>query len=205
MVGGLEHFDIYIFRNPVVGGKTFEQIHLGNMYSEKEKEEFFGYNELSREVFLTNFLNNKECKGDIKEQALAIEILYACSKANHNYYKKKKRVEKIKIRNEYTYPFIAKRLKQYSDKTNIDLEKQTLKSNIVYKEFYTLYNFIKYIQNKKCYEVFISIDDSKNEAGSLLYKTFKNKIIAFLYYKILNYIITHKKVYTIENIIERYS
>ena len=73
-VGGLEHFDIYFFNNPLIDKEPFKEIHLGDMYSEKEKKEFLGYNELSREIFLTNFLNNKDCKGDIRDQALAIEI-----------------------------------------------------------------------------------------------------------------------------------
>ena len=50
-VGGLEHFDIYFFNNPLIDKEPFKEIHLGDMYSEKEKKEFLGYNELSRERF----------------------------------------------------------------------------------------------------------------------------------------------------------
>jgi hypothetical protein len=173
------------------------------MYSEKEKKEFLGYNELSREIFLTNFLNNKECKGDIRDQALAIEILYSCAKGIHNYYSHKNKVEKIEVRNEYTYRFIAKRLKQYSNSVNRNFEKQEIKNNVYYKDIYTIYNFINYISSKDIYEVFISIDDTKNVAGSLLNKTFKNKYIALIYYKLLEYIISHKKVSYIEKLIEK--
>jgi len=201
-VGGLEHFDIYFFNNPLIDKEPFKEIHLGDMYSEKEKQEFLGYNELSREIFLTNFLNNKDCKGDIRDQALAIEILYACAKGIHNHYNHKQKVEKIEIRNDYTYRFIAKRLKQYSNPVNKDLEKQEVKSDIYYKDSYTLYNFMRYVPDKNFYEVFISIDDSKDVAGSLLDKTFKNKYIAFLYYKYLEYIINHRKISYIETMIE---
>lgn len=201
-VGGLEHFDIYFFNNPLIDKEPFKEIHLGDMYSEKEKQEFLGYNELSREIFLTNFLNNKDCKGDIRDQALAIEILYACAKGIHNHYNHKQKVEKIEIRNDYTYRFIAKRLKQYSNSVNKDLEKQEVKSDIYYKDSYTLYNFMRYVPDKNFYEVFISIDDSKDVAGSLLDKTFKNKYIAFLYYKYLEYIINHRKISYIETMIE---
>lgn len=203
-VGGLEHFDIYFFNNPLVDDKPFKEIHLGDMYSDKEKKEFLGYNELSREVFLNNFLNNKECKGDIMDQALAIEILYSCAKGVHNYYQHKNKTEKIKIRNEYTYRFIAKRLKEYSNPYNIDTEKKMIKSGIFYKDIYTLYNSMNFIPNENVYEVFLSIDDTKNVAGSLLHKKFKNKYFAILYYKYLEYIIKNKKISYIERKIETY-
>ena len=203
-VGGLEHFDIYFFNNPLVDDKPFKKIHLGDMYSDKEKKEFLGYNELSREVFLNNFLNNKECKGDIMDQALAIEILYSCAKGVHNYYQHKNKTEKIKIRNEYTYRFIAKRLKEYSKPYNIDTEKKMIKSGIFYKDIYTLYNSMNFIPNENVYEVFLSIDDTKNVAGSLLHKKFKNKYFAILYYKYLEYIIKNKKISYIERKIETY-
>ena len=174
------------------------------MYSDKEKKEFLGYNELSREVFLNNFLNNKECKGDIMDQALAIEILYSCAKGVHNYYQHKNKTEKIKIRNEYTYRFIAKRLKEYSKPYNIDTEKKMIKSGIFYKDIYTLYNSMNFIPNENVYEVFLSIDDTKNVAGSLLHKKFKNKYFAILYYKYLEYIIKNKKISYIEHKIETY-
>lgn len=202
LVGGLEHFDIYFFNNPLIDKEPFKEIHLGDMYSDKEKKEFQGYNELSREIFLTNFLNDKDCKGDIRDQALAIEILYACAKGIHNHYQKKKTVEKIEVRNEYTYRFIAKRLKKYSHPVDRRLEKQELKNKIYYSDIYTIYEFIKYIPARNCYEVYISLDDSKDTAGSLLDKTFKNKYVALLYYRYLEFIITHKKISYIEKKVE---
>ena len=202
-VGGLEHFDIYFFNNPLVDKEPFKEIHLGDMYSDKEKKEFLGYNELSREMFLTNFLSNKDCKGDIRDQALAIEILYSCAKGIHNHYNHKNKVEKIEVRNDYTYRYIAKRLKNYSNPVDKNFEKKDIKSNIHYKDSYTIYNFLKYIPEKNIYEVFISIDDSRDVAGSLLDKTFKNKYIAILYYKILEYLLINKGISHIERLIEK--
>ena len=203
LVGGLEHFDIYFFNNPLIDKEPFKEIHLGDMYSEKEKKEFLGYNELSREIFLTNFLNNKDCKGDIRDQALAIEILYSCAKGIHNHYNHKNKVEKIEVRNDYTYRYIAKRLKNYSKPFDKRFEKEDLKSNIHYKDSYTFYNFLKYIPEKNIYEVFISIDDSRDVAGSLLDKTFKNKYIAIIYYHILEYLLINKRISRIERLIEK--
>ena len=95
-VGGLEHFDIDIYRNvDVIGGKPFERISLGDLYSNKEKEKMLGYNELSREVYLNNFFKGKCDKGDIRNQSLSIEILYSCALGLHNYYHNKKKTEKI--------------------------------------------------------------------------------------------------------------
>lgn len=203
LVGGLEHFDIYFFNNPLIDKEPFKEIHLGDMYSEKEKKEFLGYNELSREIFLTNFLNNKDCKGDIRDQALAIEILYSCAKGIHNHYNHKNKVEKIEVRNDYTYRYIAKKLKNYSKPFDKRFEKRDLKSNIHYKDSYTFYNFLKYIPEKNIYEVFISIDDSRDVAGSLLDKTFKNKYVAIIYYHILEYLLINKGISRIERLIEK--
>ena len=204
-VGGLEHFDIYFFNNPLIDKVPFKEIHLGDLYTDNEKKDFLGYNELAREKFIYNFIKDKECKGDIKDQALAIEILYACAKGIHNKYSNNSnKVENIKIRNDFTYRFIAERLKNYSHLQYLDLNKKLIKNKIVYKDDYTLYNNINYIFDKKCYEVFISIDDTKNVAGSLLSKTFKNKYVALLYFWYLNYIIKYKKITKIEKIIEKF-
>lgn len=202
-VGGLEHFDIFFFNNPLIDTKPFKEIHLGDLYTEKEKEKFLGYNELSREIFINNFLNDKNCKGDIRDQALAIEILYACSKGIHNHYNNIKKVENIEVRNDYTYRFIAKRLKEYSTPHNLDSEKKIITNSIYYKDIYTLYNIMNYINDTNTYEVFISIDDTRNVAGSLLYRCFKNKLFAFIYYKYIEYIINHKSITSIEKLVER--
>ena len=114
-VGGLEHFDIYFFKNPLLNDQPFKKIHLCDLYSSKEKENIQGFNEFSREDFITNFLKNNDCKGDIKDQALAIEILYACSKGIYNHYKNINKVEKIQMRNDFTYPFDGSQFRKKVD------------------------------------------------------------------------------------------
>lgn len=99
-VGGLEHFDIDIYRNiDIIGGKEFERIKLGDLYSESEKKNILGYNELAREIHLTKFFKGESDKGDIKDQTLAIEILHGCAMGVHNYYKNNNKVVKFKISN----------------------------------------------------------------------------------------------------------
>lgn len=204
-VGGLEHFDIYFFNNPLVDKVPFKEIHLGDMYSKEEKEEFMGYNELSREIFLNNFLNDKDCKGDIRDQALAIEILYSCAKGIHNHYNHKNKIESINVRNDYTYPFMAKDLKCYSNSSNIDEDKKLINDAEYYKDIYCLYAFERFIPSQDCYEVYMSIGDPKGVAGSLLYKTFKYKFTADCYFKILKYILKRKNIFSIKRIIMAHS
>ena len=97
--GGLEHFDIDIYRNvDIIGGKPFERIKLKDLYGDElGSNNFIGYNEFSREEFITDYLNNSSKKGDLTGQKLAIEILYSATKTiynkNHNIFK----LENIKI------------------------------------------------------------------------------------------------------------
>lgn len=201
-VGGLEHFDIYIFRNPIIGGLPFEEIHLGDLYTEKEKKEFLGYNELSRELFLDNFFKGNTCKGDIKDQALAIEILYSCAKGIHDQYYHEKPIEKINVRNKYTYRFISKSLKKYCKYTNRNLEKKLVNSTIEYKDIYTFHAYLQYIPKLNSYDSYLAIDDTKNIASGLLSKNFKSKFLATMYFKILNLLIKSKNIKLIEYLIE---
>lgn len=201
-VGGLEHFDIYVFSNPLIHKKPFEEFHLSDMYSKNSSKTFSGYNELSRETFITNFLNNKECKGDIKDQALAIEILYSCSKGIHNHYKGKNKTEKIEVRNDYTYPLIAKKLEAYSNYDYQNLESENITGNIIIKDIYTFYSLINYIPELNEYIVSVSLDDTKHVVGGLLLKKFKNKLLAYLYYTHINETIKHNKVPIIKGILE---
>ena len=58
---------------------------------------FLGYNEYSREEFLTSFLEDKNIEGDLLNQKLAIEILFAASKIIYDKNIGKIQIEKIKI------------------------------------------------------------------------------------------------------------
>lgn len=84
--GGLEHFDIYVFRNTgMIGGKPFEVIKLCDLYSNVDSS-FKGYNELSREEYLDDFLFGYSSLGDLRNQRLGIEILYNSCKTLYNHY-----------------------------------------------------------------------------------------------------------------------
>jgi predicted dehydrogenase len=74
-VGEVEHFDIYVFRNvDLIGGKAFEKITIKDLYDENQKE-ILGYNELSRENCLSNFLNNVRDDLGIEDHRLGIMIM----------------------------------------------------------------------------------------------------------------------------------
>ena len=71
--GGLEHFEIYIFRNSeLIGGKPFERIQLKDLYDDIDIKYFEGYNELAREDFI---LEQKQ-ESNLTDHRLAIELLY---------------------------------------------------------------------------------------------------------------------------------
>ncbi len=100
--GGLEHYDIDIFRNvDIIGGKPFERIRLVDLYGDQELNgKFIGYNEYSREEFLTSFLNGSNDMGDLLNQELGIEILYSASKTLYDKIKNRRQIEVIKIPNK---------------------------------------------------------------------------------------------------------
>jgi len=184
--GGLEHFDIYIYRNvDLIGGEPFEKISLGDLYTEKEKKNILGFNELSREHYLTNFLKGKCDRGDIKDQALGIEILHACAMGLHNYYQKKNKPEKIVVRNDYTYPNVVEELKRYSAPTTKHLEKKSVYYCPIYRGVYEFSAFANYLITKDTYEVYLVVSDDKGVASRLLYKEIKNKWLAKLYMQLL--------------------
>ena len=138
-----------------------------------------GYNELSREVYLTNFLKGKCDKGDIKDQSLAIEILHGCAMGIHNYYKNKKKPVNIDVRNDYTYPINISELKKYSNKQSINEDKKMIKIlPDVDKNGYNLSVIMNHIIGRDVYEIYLYIADSKNIASGLLLKEYKSKVMA---------------------------
>lgn len=203
-IGGLEHYEIDIYRNvDLIGGKPFERINLGDLYTEKEKKNILGYNELSREHFLTNFLSGKCEKGDIKDQALGIEILHACAMGLHNYYKNIKKPEKIVVRNNYIYPDKIKELKRYSQFPTRNESKKLIHNYPIYKEDYEYSILINHLQKKNTYEVYMSVENESGVASGLLYKEFNNKIFAYLYCSFLSIYIEHSNINKILNHIEK--
>lgn len=188
-IGGLEHFDIDIYRNvDILGGKSFERIKLGDLYSEKEKKNILGYNELSREEYLTNFLKGKCSKGDIRDQALGIEILKSCAMGIHNHYNNKKRVEKINIKNSNMYSIKIDTLKSFSIRDNIKQEKVMLDHYSIIGNDAEYGVILNHLKNKNDYEIYLYIESDNKIASFLLYKELTNRVMAKLYFKYLKYI-----------------
>ena len=181
-VGGLEHFDIDIYRNvDIIGGQPFERIPLGSLYTDKEKKDFLGYNELSREIYLSNFFKGKCTKGDIKDQALSLEILHSCAMGIHNHYQKKEKVENITVRNQYTYPFKIEDLKQYANKENLKIDKELISTYERMLENYNIGISMNYVPVKKEYEVYLYIESGNMIVSGLLLRKFKFKPLAKIY------------------------
>ena len=99
--GGLEHFDIDIYRNSdIIGGKPYERVRLYDIYGKEiSNGNFIGYNEYSREECISAFLNGNDAIGDLSEHALAIEILYSATKTLYDKKYHKQQSERIKIPN----------------------------------------------------------------------------------------------------------
>lgn len=203
-VGGLEHFDIHIYRNSdLIGGKPHEIVKLGDLYTEKEKKNILGYNELSREVYITNFLKGKCEKGDMKDQALGIEILIGCAKGIHNYYKNKRVTIPIRVRNQYTYPVNLKEYKQFCDKKYFDKEKIDIKDFFYHINDYDFHIFLQKVVEDDSYLTFLSIANFNDSVGGLFSKTFKNKTFAILRFYLLKFLVTHFKISKILNTVEK--
>ena len=201
--GGLEHFDIEIYRNSdVIGGKPYELIKLGDLYSEKEKKDILGYNELARDTFLNNFLKGTCTKGDIKDQALSIEILTACAKGIFNYNHNKRIPVSIEVRNGYTYKLDLETYKKYSDGFR-NLKKRVIDSKKIFKDDYEISIYIDKVIKDESYLTFISISDNEKIAGGLLSKKTNNKNYAKLRFFLLRLILKHLSVDTIFKLIEK--
>ena len=157
---------------------------------------------MSRERYLNKFLSGKCPKGDIKDQALAIEILYSCAIGIHNYYNHIERTEKIVVRNKNTFPIKINTLKKYSNSENTNENKELLEYYKTENIDYRFTNVINYLKDKNLYEVFISVSDENEIAAGLLYKTIKNKSFAYIYYYLLKKIIDFHNIKLISKLLE---
>jgi len=89
-VGGLEHFDIHIFRNAdLIGGKPYEKITMQDL-NEITDENYLGQNEKAREHCISEFLKGNIEQDKLKNHKLGIEILYNLSKLYSKYVKTQK-------------------------------------------------------------------------------------------------------------------
>ncbi len=203
-VGGLEHFDIDIYRNvDIIGGKPFERIKLGDLYTEREKKNILGYNELSREQYLNKFFSGTSKKGDIKDQALAIEMLYSCALGIKNHCKKKNKVKKINVRNKYTQPIKINDLKCYSAYKNREEDKNNLHFRVVEKQNYEFGTVVNKLTQKGLYEVYLYVSEGNNVTGPLFYKTFKNNLFSSLYYAFLSHLADYRNTNIIDKWLKR--
>lgn len=86
-IGGLDHFDICIYRNSeLIGGKPFEKITSEMLMKNQADIGIKGLNEDSREDFIYNFFSNAPTsKGELIDHRLAIEILYYICKQEIDY------------------------------------------------------------------------------------------------------------------------
>ena len=73
-IGGLDHFDIYIFRNAkLIGGKSFQKIELQEL--EDNKDISLGNNEKAREKCFLKFINDEKSQSDLIYHEKSILLL----------------------------------------------------------------------------------------------------------------------------------
>lgn len=77
-IGGLDHFDIYVFKNAeLIGGVPFIKISSKEFMNDNSDKVIRGLNEDSREDFIYNFFSsNYTSKGELESHSLGIEMLH---------------------------------------------------------------------------------------------------------------------------------
>jgi hypothetical protein len=76
--GGLEHFDIHIFRNSdIIGGLPHEIVKGNDLFPQQieTSDYFIGYNEYARHECLSDFLNGREGQSTLQSQMLTIDMV----------------------------------------------------------------------------------------------------------------------------------
>lgn len=75
-VGGIEHFDIYVFRNKLLGGQEFQKYTVKDIYKDNPIN-FLGHNEEARANIFKNFygLNNNHYRCELEDFRLSIRLL----------------------------------------------------------------------------------------------------------------------------------
>ena len=79
-VGGLDHYQIHIFRNTaIIGGKPVEIIEGKDLFANAIAKDpaFIGYNEAARDECLEHFLKGTDCRSRLIDHKLTIDILTA--------------------------------------------------------------------------------------------------------------------------------
>lgn len=92
-------------------------------------------------------------------------------------------------------------LKKYSDTNGVNELKTNINCFEIKKDNLEYSILTNYLVNKKTFEVYLCISDGKISASLLLYKTFKNRLCASVYYYILSKIIIHYDIKKISQIV----
>ena len=75
-VGGLEHFDIYVFKNKLLGGEEFKKYTVNDIYK-ADPINFLGHNEEARANIFKSFygINNHDYRCNLEDFNLSIKLL----------------------------------------------------------------------------------------------------------------------------------
>lgn len=75
-VGGIEHFDIYVFRNKLLGGEEFKRYTVNDIYKDNPVN-FLGHNEEARANIFKSFygINNNYYRCNLEDFRLSIKLL----------------------------------------------------------------------------------------------------------------------------------
>ena len=82
--GGLEHFDIHIYRNSeLIGGKPFEIVTLEELESNRQTMNDIGQNEYARHQLVTDFINDTPSQSSIRSHIRTNVLLASIAKSMH--------------------------------------------------------------------------------------------------------------------------
>jgi len=94
--GGLDHFDIDIYRNTeLIGGQPYERIRTTDFYDFSKEKYFKGLNEMGREDAIKSFIYLKEDENDLINQKNSMELLYQCCLSYYYYKNNKDRIREF--------------------------------------------------------------------------------------------------------------
>lgn len=94
--GGLDHFDIDIYRNTeLIGGQPFERIRTTDLYDFSKENYFKGLIEMGREDSIKSFISLKEDENDLINQKDSMELLYQCCMSYYCYKNNKDRIREF--------------------------------------------------------------------------------------------------------------
>ena len=174
---GKEEMELTIaYNQALLEKKEMEVIHSKELYGDKEEDYIV---EKPIKEYISRFLNNEELKGNLKDHALAMELLRSSVKSMQSRWIKIRRIKMVKQE-----PILSvESLKPYSYKDNVDEEKKLLNTKIRTMGEDICGVVINRLSFKKRYEIYYYYDDGIDVASELCYKVTKSKLKAkFLYF-----------------------